>query len=194
MIALEAAAPTHSLRHRQGYNDLLGFGFFRETGAISAVVCAECSDPHTAQIKFEDSTYGYYCPELCFVELARERMNTVTPNLPFLIGQLADAFDCKRRKATPVYGETWRIGSVSTDQGDIVLCFLPRLSDEDDARQLADALSREVHAPSRLVVSAEGQLPISIAMTVTLNELVEMSPRNGCLIPQFDLCTLGDVP
>lgn len=161
---------------------------------ISSIACAECNDPHTAQIVFEDGAYGYFCPDLGFASLAREQLSKVTPDIPCLVDQLADAFDCKRRKAKPVHGETWRIGAVSTDQGDIVLYFQPRLSDEDDSRQLAEALSREVHAPWRLVISAEGQLLILGATTVALSDVVEVSPLDGCLVPLIDPCTLVGVP
>lgn len=116
------------------------------------------------------------------------------PNLPLLIERLADGFAYKRRKATPLHGQTWRIGAVTTDHGDVVLYFHPRLHSEDDARNLAEALAREMKSPWRLIVTAEGKLPVEQDLIVTLGDLVELNQQDGRLVPAIDLLAALGIP
>ena len=173
---------------------LLSRGLLQEAGVASSVVCMDCEVAHAAEVIFDQGTYGHFCPDLGFVKLDRQDISTVEPDLRTLIAHLAEAFDCSRRKVTPVHGNTWRIGAVKTEHGDITLYFHPRLRDEEDARELADALSREIASAWRIVVTACGLLPVSGAATVTLNELVETSLRDKCLIPARDLRSIVSVP
>jgi hypothetical protein len=122
------------------------------------------------------------------------QQSPLEPDLPTLIEHLANAFACARRKASPIHGNTWRIGAVRTDHGDITLYFYPRLRDEEDALEFADALSREHASAWRLVVKACGQLPVSSALTLELAELVTLSPTGKSLDPAVDLRAIVSVP
>lgn len=173
---------------------LLASGLLREAGVVSSVVCTDCENAHAAEVNFDEGTYGYFCHDLGFVRLERPDIAAVEPDLPSLIEHLAEAFACTRRKASPVHGRTWRIGAVTTDHGDITLYFHPRLRDADDARELADALSREIASAWRIVVTACGQLPVSSATTLELAELVSFSPTGKSLDPDVDLHTIVGVP
>lgn len=173
---------------------LLASGLLREAGVVSSVVCMDCENAHAAAVIFDEGKYGYFCPDLGFVKLERPDIEAVEPDLPALIEQLAEAFACARRKTTPVHGDAWRIGAVRTDHGDITLYFHPRLRDAEDARELADALSREIASAWRIVVTACGQLPVSGAATLALDELVTLSPKGTSLDPAVDLHTIVGVP
>lgn len=173
---------------------LLSCGLLREAGVVSSVVCMECETAHAAEVIIDEGAYGYFCPGLGFVMLERRDIAAVEPDLPALIEHLAEAFACARRKATPVYGNTWRIGAVKTDHGDITLYFHPRLRDAEDAQELADALSREITSAYRIVVTACGQLPISGAATLALGELVALSPAGKSLDAAVGIQTIAGVP
>lgn len=173
---------------------LLSCGLLREAGVVSSVVCMDCEKAHAAEVVFDEGEYGHCCPNLGFVTLERPDIAAVEPDLPVLIERLAETFACVRRKATPVHSNTWRIGAVKTDHGDITLYFYHRLRDEEDARELADSLSREIASAWRIVVTASGQLPVSGAATLALAELVTLSPSGHSLEPAVDLQAIVGVP
>ena len=173
---------------------LMEYGLLREAGVVSSVVCTDCENAHAAEVIFQEDAYGHFCPDLGFVKLERADIVAVEPDLPALIRLLADAFACTRRKATPVYCNTWRIGAKESDHGYITLYFHPRLLDAEDARELADALSREVASAWQIVVTACGQLPVSGAATLELAELVTLSSSGKSLDPAVDLHAVVGVP
>ena len=173
---------------------LLDIGLLQEAGVVSSVVCTNCENAHAAEVIFDEGEYGHYCPDLGFVKLERPNIVAVQPDLPALIEQLAEAFACARRKTAPVHGNTWRIGAVNTDHGDIALYFHPRLRDAEDARELADALSREIASVWRIVVTACGQSPVSRAIAMALADLVTLPPKGKSLDPAVDLHSIVGVP
>jgi hypothetical protein len=67
-----------------------------------------------------------------------------------------------------------------------VLYFHPTLETEDDARALQDALGREARSEWRLVVTAQGALPIVGIATARLDELAKIDVTTG------ELCVIAD--
>lgn len=183
-----------TLGHDGDVRALSSCGLLREAGVVSTVVCMDCENAHAAEVIFDDGAYGYFCPDLGFVHLEREDIAAIETDLPALIEHLAETFACARRKTTPVYGNTWRIGAVKTDHGDIMLYFHPRLRDAEDAQELADALFREIASAWQIVVTACGRLPISGASTVALVELVTFAPTGKSLDAALDLHAMVGVP
>lgn len=194
VICQRARVSVLALSNDPDFSALLNCGLLRKVGVVDSFACMECEEPHAAEVLFEAGEYGYFCPELGFIHLSRQQIAGIESDLPPLIARLASAFGCTRRKATPVHGTTWRIGAVKTDHGDIAIYFHPRLRDEGDSLALADALSREVVSKWRLVVTAGGRLPVSGAVTLTLSELVELSPDAQRLIPVADPSVIVGVP
>lgn len=181
IIALGGKTAASTYRQRPGYNDLSRHSFVVEAGVMASVVCDECDMPHAAEVAFEDGRYGYYCPDLGFIALERSAVEAVRPDPGRLVLSLADAFGCKRRKTTPILGQTWRIGALNTDACDVMLYFQPTLYTEDDTRDLTDALRREVRAQWRLVVTAAGTMPVAGAQAVRLDDLAELDRETGAL-------------
>lgn len=173
---------------------LLAIGLVHEAGVVSSVVCMDCENTHAAEVIFDAGAYGYFCHVLGLVKLERLDIAAIAPDLPALIENLAEAFGCARRRASPIHRKTWRIGAVKTDHGDITLYFQPRLRDAEDARELADALSHEIVSAWRIVVTACGQLPVPGAMTLPLAELVRLSTTGKSLDPAVDLRAITGVP
>jgi hypothetical protein len=194
IIAQGTMASAATYRSASHYRLLTKHGYLGEAGIVSSVVCSECDNPHDAEIVYEGNQYGYFCPDLGFVSLQRQDIVRLEPSLHLLIERLADCFACKRRKATPLHGRTWRIGAMATDHGDVALYFHPLLRSEDDARNLAEALAREMSSPWRLIVTAEGGLPTEGALTISLGDLVELDPQDGRLILTMDLHAAFDIP
>ncbi|MCP3972375.1 MAG: hypothetical protein GY717_19030 [Rhodobacteraceae bacterium] len=194
IIAQEAKVSAASLWSNAEYHPLVRYGYLLETGVISSAACAECDNPHDAEIVFEGDQYGYFCPELGFVPVPRADVQGVVPDLPNLIERLAIVFDCKRRKTTPLQGRTWRIGAMATDDGDVMLYFHPRLQSNGDVRDLDNALTREVRSRWRLVVTAEGSFPMRDTKFVPLSELVELDPKEGRLTAAADPRIIVDIP
>ena len=154
----------------------------------------DCENAHSAEVIFDEGEYGYFCPDLGFLNLERPDIAAVVPVLPALIEHLAEAFACARRKAAPVHGNTWRIGAVKTGHGDIMLYFHPRLRDAEDAQELADALAREIASAWRIVVTACGQFPVSGGANLALVDFVTLSPTGKSLDPAVDLHAIVGVP
>ena len=176
------------------FSALLRHGYLRESGLVASVVCNDCEEAHAAPVVFEGGRYGHYCSDLGFVPLEKASLSVVLPEMPRLIDRLADVWECKRRRTSPLIDRTWRIGAAASDTGDVMLYFHPRLRDEDDARALSDALAREVRSPWRLVITAEGRLPVAETQIVDLSELVELDPYSGQLVPVADPVALVGAP
>lgn len=194
VIAQGTMASAASYWSVNGYDRLVQHGYLQEAGIISSVLCAQCHTPHDAEIVFEGDRYGYFCPDLGFIPIELNGLTGLSPNLPLLVDRLADCFSRKRSKATPVHGQTWRIGAVETDHGDAVLYFHPRLQGGDDACRLTEALGREVRSPWQLVVTAIGWLPVGQVVIITLSDLVELDVEDGVLIPIIDLHAVFGIP
>jgi hypothetical protein len=186
IIAQGGKARAASFCVRRGYSALLDGGYLRETGMVQAICCQDCDDPHDAEVVFDGGQYGILCPDLGFVPLSRGQVAAVVPDLPRLVADLADAFDCKRRKTAPLQGEAWRVGAVETAGGDVTLYFHPRLKSEQDLRDLRSALSREVKSPFRLILTADGGLPFEDAKTAQLCDVVELNCETSALTATVD--------
>lgn len=181
IIALGGKVAATQYRDNPGSQVLLNHEYLIEAGVLASVVCNDCDEAHAAPVVFEDGFYGYHCPELGFVSLDRTDVHAVLPDLHRLIEGLAEALECTRRKQTPVQGQTYRIGAHKADAGEIMLYFHSKLQSEEDARELAHALSREVRAEWRLTVTAVGNLQVAGTHTVQLDEMAALESETGAL-------------
>lgn len=173
---------------------LVTYGFLREEGVLASVVCDECDAPHSALVVYEDDGYCYFCPELGFLPLDTAYLTAILPDIPTLISRFVDVFACRQRKSSSLYGQTWRIGMVETAAASVMVYFHPTLDTEDDARDLQSALAREARSEWRLVVTAQGTLPMDGIAVVHLDDLVEIDTENGALRAIADLGILAGVP
>jgi len=158
---------------------LLRHGYLSEAGVLKSVVCNDCEAPHAAPVLFEDGRYGYVCSDIGFVVQDRAVFQALQPDLPLLIERLPQALDCKKTKGSPLHDQTWRIGAVVQDAGEVMLYFQPRLQGEEDASNLTRALSQEVRSRWRLIVTSLGTLPVANAETVRLSDLAEIDSNTG---------------
>lgn len=169
-------------------------GYLRELGVSASVVCDECDAPHSAPVVYDGERYGYFCPDLGFLTPDPARLTAFSPDIPKLIDRLADALECRQRKSSRIQGETWRIGAVQTDSATVMIYFHPTLETEDDARALQDALGREARSEWRLVVTAQGALPMAGLATVRLDDLAEIDIATGALRVLADPGVLAGLP
>ncbi|MDO6481919.1 hypothetical protein [Shimia thalassica] len=177
-----------------GFSALARHGYLRKAGVLASVVCNECDAPHSAPIVYEADGYGYYCPDLGFLSLDAARLAAFLPDIPKLIERLSEALGCRRRKSSSVYGKTWRIGAAQIDAATVMLYFHPTLATEDDTRELHHALAREARSEWRLVVTAQGALPMVGLATVRLDDLAEIDVTTGALSVIADPGVLAGVP
>lgn len=177
-----------------GFAALARHGYLRDAGVLASIVCNECDAPHSAPVVYEADGYGHYCPEVGFLTLDIARLAAFLPDVPKLIDRLSEALGCRRRKSSSVYGETWRIGAAQTDAATVMLYFHPTLTTEDDARDLHNALAREARSEWRLVVTAQGALPMAGLAIVQLDDLAEINVTTGALSVIADLGILAGVP
>lgn len=194
IIAQGANASAETFRLRTGYDALIISGFLQEAGVVQSISCDECDVAHDAEVIFEGGRYGFFCPQIGFVPVERSELFRVKPDLQYLIRNLADTFNCKRRKTTPVHGQTWRVGAVETPGGDATLYLHPRLRSAVDLQDLETAMRREVRSPFRLILIAEGALMVPKTKTVRLDEVVELDTVTGAMLPIADLCAIVDAP
>lgn len=179
IIALGGKVGAAPFRGGPDFATLLRHGFIREAGVIASIVCDDCDTPHAAAVDFEHGRYGYHCDSLGRVALDRIDVEAVRPDPANLVEHLFEALGCKRRKQSPIMGQTWRIGALETVAGEVMLYFHPKLQSEEDMRHLSDALSREVRARWRLIITAAGTMPLADAQTVQLDDLAEVDVRTG---------------
>ncbi|MDU9002408.1 hypothetical protein [Sedimentitalea todarodis] len=177
-----------------GFAVLVRHGYLSEAGVLTSVVCDECDAPHSAPVVYEADMYGYYCPDLGFLPLVAARLAVFSPDIPKLIDRLAEALGCRQRKSSSIFGETWRIGAAQTDAATVMLYFHPTLETEDDARVLQDALGREARSEWRLVVTAQGALPMAGLATVRFDDLTEIDITTGALSVIADPGVLAGSP
>ncbi|MEO9781638.1 MAG: hypothetical protein ABJH07_03150 [Sedimentitalea sp.] len=194
IIAQRVKISSASLRMAPGFGHLMQHGYLRDAGVVSSLACMDCDQAHDAEVVFDHGQYGYSCPDLGFIPVGRDEVQAVIPHIPKLIESLADAFQCKRRKASPLRAETWRIGAVDLGRGDAILFFQPSLRDAEDLHAFDDAQSREVRSAWRLIVTAEGASTVHGATAIRLCELVEMDEKDGRLVPMSGLGALLGIP
>lgn len=194
IIAQGGKASKAFYQRRGGFDLLAGSGFVRCRGVVQSVVCEECNDPHDAEVVFANGSYGIYCPDAGFAELTAQSIEAIQPDIGRLVADLAGVFDCKRRKSTPVHGETWRIGAIDTPAGDLVLYFHPSLQTEQDVRAVEVALLHEVGAMFRLVITAVGKASVLNAKTVQLADIVEVVSGAANLATIADPRTIAGAP
>ena len=194
IIGSRGKVGTSVYRDHPDLASLSQYGLLREAGVLASVVCEECSNPHSAAVDFQHGGYGYFCPDLGFVKLERSDIQAAQADVASLVGKLADALTCYRRKTSPVCGDTWRVGIVSTHDGELALYFHPCLREERDARAVEQALTREVRSQWRLIVTADGTLPIKGSEVVRLDELVRLDKETGAFEVLAQPADLAGVP
>lgn len=194
IIAQRVKVASASLQTAPGFLQLKQHGYLRDAGVVSSLTCTDCDQDHDVEVVFNNGQYGYFCADLGFVTLGRSQIQAVRADIPRLINGLADAFECKRRKTSPVSDETWRIGAVDLGRGDATLFFHPCLRDEEDLRAFHVARSRETRSAWSLIITAEGALAALDATTIRLDHLVQLSEHNGALVPLSEIAVLLGIP
>ncbi len=180
--------------HAPFFTALLAHGFFEKSGVVQSVPCLNCSVAHDAEIVHHTGRDGYFCPDAGFVPVSANEIGAVRANVPKMIAALANAFDCRARKSTPVTGETWRVGKMGSEAGDIAIYFHPTLQAERDARDLSAALAQEPGSAYRLILTAAGGLKVEGTKTAPLPEVVELDLSGPEFRPVADLRDLVGAP
>jgi len=194
VIAQRAYATKSFFENQTAFNLLKTGGLVQENGKLQSIVCDDCSAPHDAEVTFEGGNYGVYCHEAGFVPLEVNDVTAIEPNVAKLVADLAALFDCKRRKSSPVDGDTWRIGSIDTPGGDLALYFHPTLQNEQDVTAVETALRVETRSAFRLIITAAGSLSAASAKSAKLVDVVELDDRTGKLASFIDLRTIAGAP
>lgn len=195
IIVQGGRASSEAYRNRSGYGPLLRGELLQEIGVVQSVVCADCDTPHDAEFVHYQGQYGYWCPELGFVQTDRAVIQAVSADLTNLVGKLADTFDCKRRKSTPVQGATWRVGAIETPAGDVTIYLHPRLMTGPDVHDAEAAIRSEIASSFTLVLTAAGSLQVLGTVTAYLGDVVELDTRSNTLVAISDVCTaVGAIP
>ena len=166
----------------------------QETGVIQSICCDDCDQPHDAAVVFENGQYGYFCPDLGFVEKDRSELDAFTANISRIVENLADDLNCKRRKSKPISGDTWRIGAIETHAGDIAVYFRPVMQNSDDLSAFISALGKEVSSRFGIVISAIGSLTIPPYVNVPITNIIHFdhSKRQFCI--DADIEAIVDLP
>lgn len=161
--------------------------FLDWAGVVQCLPCSECDQFHDAKIVCHNGQDGFFCPDIGFVPVTPNEIAAARPNVSKIINALANAFDCRARKSSPISGATWRVGRFSGDTGDIAVYFHPNLHCERDARDVSAALTSEPGSTYRLILTASGKIPVAKATVLTLSEVVEFDLCNGAFRPVADL-------
>ncbi len=176
------------------YRDLIKAGLVEETGVVSSVICDECNQPHDSEIVYEGSQYGFYCPDFGFVSKARSELIATQPNLSEFVAKIADHLNCRRRKSTPLEGQTWRVGALDTHQGAVVVYVTPKMQEAQDVNGFQSATSSELKSPFGIVLTSIGTLSVAPYNTVQIRDIIDLEPETGKLIVVADLQAIAGVP
>ncbi|MEL6933839.1 MAG: hypothetical protein AAFO17_12235 [Pseudomonadota bacterium] len=179
---------------RSGFALLLDQGLLKPAGTVQSITCLNCETMHDAEIVFNEGEEGFYCPALGFVPVTPEDIAAVQPDLQLIVCRIADAIESRARKSTPIAGETWRIGRVNTEAGDIAIYLHPSIRSGQDAKRLTAALINEAGARFRLVLSAQITLAVPGCQTVPLSEAMELNTSGPLFRSECDLCDLVGAP
>lgn len=173
---------------------LLALGILEKAGVVQSVSCLNCDTAHEAEIVHHFGRDGYFCPEAGFVPVLDEEISAVRANVSKMIAGVASAFECRARKSSPLAGETWRVGKVPTESGDIAVYFHPTLRAEGDAVDLQAALAQETGSTYRLILTATGALNVGGTKTAPLPEVVELDLSSAEFRTVADLRDLVGAP
>ena len=176
------------------FSTLLAYGFLEKNGVIQSVTCLNCEATHEAEIVHHAGRDGYFCPEAGFVSVSENEISAVRANIPMMIAALANAFECRARKSSPIKGKTWRVGKVGSEAGVIAIYFNPTLKDVCDASDISAALAQESGATYRLILTAGGTLNVLGAKTVPLSDVTELGLSGAEFRVLADLHDLVDAP
>lgn len=176
------------------FDVLIKAGLLRFDGISSSIGCDECSTAHDAEVVFEGERYGYYCSELGFVELDRENLVTVAPDIATFVTQLADNLNCGRRKTSPIQGDVWRIGAIETSSGQVTCYFQPTSQNMQDMNELESALSQEMTTRFGIVLTAAGGLSKPPLKTIPLQDCIVFDLKTRGFVVDADLCAAAGVP
>lgn len=176
------------------YHQLKKMGLIQDSGVVQSLCCNECDHPHDAAVVYDVDRYGYFCPELGFVEKDRAEIAAVQTNVSGFIGKLAADLNCKRRKSSPVAGNTWRVGAIESQAGDISVYFHPVLRDASDLNVLKSALAMEVKGPFGVVLTALGALSIAPFTTVALENCISFDQTSGKFCVSANIEAMVGVP
>lgn len=176
------------------YHQLKKMGLIQDNGVVQSLCCNECDHPHDAAVVYDGDRYGYFCPDLGFVDKDRTEIAAVQTNVSGFIAKLADDLNCKRRKSSTIAGNTWRVGAIETHAGDISVYFHPVLRDASDLNDLKSALALEVKGRFGLVLTASGLLSIAPFNTVALANCISFDQTSGKFRVSADIETMVGVP
>ncbi|MEP3947112.1 hypothetical protein [Ascidiaceihabitans sp.] len=174
------------------YAQLFEAGLIEESGVVPSVLCDECNQPHDTAVIYEASQYGYHCPDLDFMPIARPELIAAQVNLGAAVAQLANHLNCKRRKSTPLTNDIWRIGAIDTPAGDVVLYLKPTMQDAQDVHDFGAALAGEIKSSFGIVLTANGGLHLPPYATVSLQDVLSMEAAELTVVA--DLMTIAGVP
>ncbi len=194
IVAQKDKVAVSSYSRHPCFSALLAFGFLERAGAVQSIPCLNCDNPHDAQIVHHSGCDGFFCPEMGFIPVAEDEINAVRGNTLKIIDALADAFDCRARKSTPVAGQTWRVGKAINEAGDITIYFHPKSQTEHDAAEISAVLAQEPRSTYRLILSGAGTLQSKGAVTVPLADVVALDGASSEFRPVADLLDLVNAP
>ena len=182
-----AAGPFANLA---AFDALMGSGLLQQAGVAQSVHCDDCDMPHDAEVVFENDASGIYCPELGFIKKERHALALIAPNIGAFISQIADDLGCKRRKSSPIHGDTWRLGTVEMPTAEVALYFYPTLNHAADLEALERALASEMRSELGLVLTAAGRLRTLSFKTLRMAEYLGFDEGAGAFEFDGDLAAI----
>lgn len=194
IIAQNAPVSLAQFRLATAFKRLFENGFVEEVGVVQSVHCDDCCQPHDAQVVFEFGQYGIYCPELGFTAKQRSELAAIQPRFERLVENLADCLDCKRRKSSPIDGQTWRVGVVSGPSADVAVYFQPTMRDANDVRSLNAALVRETKPQYGVLLTAFGDLSCPPLKTLSIHDCLSYSTAARQFDFDLDIMEVAGAP
>lgn len=194
IIAQRTPVPAARYRSAPAFQLLTESGFIKEAGVVQSTYCDECETPHDAEVVFEQGSYGFYCPDLGFISKQRDDFAATTGDTGRLVEDLADNLNCKRCKTTPVLGQTWRVGVVSSPRADVVVYFQPTMRDATDVRSFEAAFARETNAQFGVILTADGSLAYPPFSTINLEDCLHFNISGRSFEFEADLFQVAGAP
>lgn len=179
------------------YDTLLRLGFIEDNLVLSAVVCDECDDAHSAAIQFcqERQAYGWDCYDHGFIAKTRADLLGFRINVDNVVKCLAEALNSDPRHRRRVRENISFVGRFYFAERDISIYLLT--SPVIDHSEVARAVASEPRHDTKLLLSSTLDdvpgLNIDGATFARLDKAIRLDPRDGIVTERNRLANLAGV-
>ena len=179
------------------YDPLIQLGFINDNLVLSAVVCDECDEGHSAAVRFccERSAYGWDCHEHGFIEKSRSDLLAFRIDAETVAKHIAEALNGSLRNAIRADGGIYFVGRFCFAENDISIYLLTtaHLNVQSIARFIAAEPRHDRKILLSPILDDVPGMNIDGAKFLRLDKAMEIHPQNGIVVELRNLARLAGI-